>query len=300
MSEIPQSGVVARLSADERTARRIAEMLSQNFDDAAVSAFEDGKAWIVEAIFPNAPDTSAVRRVVGAAADRTAANALTFASLAARDWVSLSLVGLSPVNAGRFFIHGAHDRARIPPNRIALEIEAALAFGTGHHGTTRGCLLALDAIVTAQRTSSRRPRILDVGTGTGILAIAAARALHAAVLATDIDTAAVRAAHDNARRNHAGARVTAVHAGNLAYRRVRAGAPYDLILANILAAPLIRMSADAASLLAPGGRIVLSGLLNTQASALVSTYRAQGLLLERRIPLDGWVTLIMRRAPRRF
>jgi ribosomal protein L11 methyltransferase len=179
----------------------------------------------------------------------------------------------------------------VPRNAIGIEIEAALAFGTGHHGTTRGCLLALDALLRR-----RRPRrVLDVGTGTGVLAIAAARALRRAVLASDVDPVAVQVARANARHNGVGALVTFIIAQGVADHRIARAAPYDLILANILLRPLQRLAAPITRLLAPHGRMILSGLLPGQANAIVSAYAAQGLALERRILLDGWVTLAMRK-----
>jgi ribosomal protein L11 methyltransferase len=207
--------------------------------------------------------------------------------------VQASLAGLAPVEAGRFIIHGAHDRAHVPLNRIGIEIEAALAFGTGHHGTTRGCLLALDRIAK----ESRPRNILDVGTGSGVLAIAAARALRRPVLASDIDNTAVRAAGDNARRNRAGA-VTVIHAAGLGARLFRQRGPYDLVFANILLGPLQRLAASVATLTAPGARVVLSGLLPAHANAALAAYRAQNLVLERRIDLEGWTTLVLRRPAR--
>ena len=184
-------------------------------------------------------------------------------------------------------------RGRFPLNRIAIEIEAALAFGTGHHGTTRGCLLALAAILKARRVRN----VLDVGTGTGVLAIATSLALREKVLATDIDALAVRIARDNARRNRA--QVEAIHAPGVRSQRVRARAPYDLIFANILLGPLKILAAPVSCLLAPGGRIVLSGLLAAHANAAISAYRACGLVLESRLALEGWVTLVMRRPAKR-
>ena len=150
-----------------------------------------------------------MRALTAAAAGNAAAKALRFERVAAKDWVRESLAGLAPVTAGRFIVHGAHDRARIPFNRIGIEIEAALAFGTGHHGTTRGCLLALDR---ALQVACRDARILDLGTGSGVLAIAAARALRRPVLATDIDGSAVRAARANAALNRAGSFVEVIRA----------------------------------------------------------------------------------------
>jgi ribosomal protein L11 methyltransferase len=188
-------------------------------------------------------------------------------------------------------VHGAHDRAAIPSHRLGIEIEAALAFGTGHHGTTRGCLLALDRILRA-----RRPRrVLDVGTGTGVLAIAAAKAQRRQVLASDIDARAVAIAIENARINCVAPLIEVLHAPGLAARRVRDRAPYDLVFANILLAPLRLLAAPMSKLLAPRARIILSGLLSTQANAALAAYRPQGLVLERRSVLDGWATLVLRR-----
>jgi ribosomal protein L11 methyltransferase len=216
---------------------------------------------------------------------------LVFTTIAARDWVAQSLEGLAPVAAGRFVIHGAHDRRRVPPNRIGIEIEAALAFGTGHHGTTRGCLIALDRILDRRHPG----RTLDIGCGTGVLAIAAARATRHPVLAGDIDPVSVRVARNNAHLNRVGALVEIIQANGLSDRRLQARAPFDLIFANILLGPLKRLAKPIHRLAAPGGRIVLSGLLPGQANAALAAYRALGLVLERRIPLDGWVTLMLMR-----
>ena len=232
--------------------------------------------------------------MIAAAAGPDAARDLSFEILATRDWVRASLEGLRPVRAGRFFVHGAHDRDRVPLNRIGVEIEAGLAFGTGHHGTTRGCLLALDRIAKARRPS----RVLDVGTGSGVLAIAAAQAFRVPVIATDIDPAAVSTAHDNVVRNRAGAMVR-TYLAERGRKAVAENGPYALVLANILASPLMRLSAVLSRRLAPGGRIVLSGLLPTHAMGVIAAYRAQGLALDRVLRLEGWVTLVMRRGTRR-
>jgi ribosomal protein L11 methyltransferase len=219
-----------------------------------------------------------------------AAHALTIEPVAAADWVAQSLSGLKPVRAGRFLVHGAHDRARVRVNDIGIEIEAALAFGTGHHGTTRGCLLALDELAKRRRFR----KVLDIGTGSGVLVIAAARALHGRIVASDIDRVAVDAAKSNVRLNRAAPAITLLRAVGTRARTITSNAPYDLIFANILLAPLLRLAVPLRRLAAPGARVVLSGLLPAHANAALSAYRAQGLVLEKRIPLDGWMTLVLR------
>jgi ribosomal protein L11 methyltransferase len=286
---------VARVTTDRALAHRIADVLADELDPetSAVSLFEDGAHWTVEAACHDDADRTRIAGVVAKVAGTDIANGIAFSTIATRDWVAASLEGLAPVRAGRFVVHGSHDRAQVRPNEIGIEIEAALAFGTGHHGTTRGCLLAFETL-RKQGRHARRWRILDVGTGTGLLAIAAARALHVPVTASDNDPTAVAVAHDNARLNHVAhlfhaSTADGVQAGWIRRRR------YDLIFANILEAPLRRMSAPMSSLLARGGRLILSGLLPAHAPGVVAAYRRQGLRLQARLTLDGWVTLIMRR-----
>ena len=284
--------VVARLAASAEGARDLLDRLGEVFDasEAVVSAYDTGSGWAVAVHFNDPPNETAVRALVALAAGPEAANALAFETLAAKDWVKASQEGLKPVEAGRFIVHSEHYRSAVRVNRIGIEIGTAFAFGTGHHGTTRGCLLALDHLL-----KSRRPRrILDIGTGTAVLAIAAARVLHHPVLASDIDRRAARVARENVRRNRAGS-VTVVHAAGVGMRRFRDGGPFDLVLANILLGPLQRMATPMARLLAPGARVVLSGLLTSQASAALATYRHEGLTLEYRVVLDGWSTLVLRR-----
>jgi len=309
MSSSPAAGgaatLVARLETDEQSARRIAALVAESFaaEEVAVSLVDAGHGrWRVAIHFRATADENMVHALAAAAAGPAAAKALSFERIAAKDWVSESLAGLKPVQAGRFIVHGAHDRAGIPVNRIGIEIEAALAFGTGHHGTTRGCLLALDRMCKSlgkRRVTARNkhvPGILDVGTGSGVLAIAAAHAFRQRVLATDIDATAVRAARANARLNGVGGFVEVVKADGVAGQRLRARAPFDLIFANILLGPLQRIAAPLAQLTAPDGRVVLSGLLPAHANAALAAYRA--LALERRIDLDGWTTLVLTRRAR--
>jgi ribosomal protein L11 methyltransferase len=285
--------VVARLDAGAvEAARTLLDHLAEVFDasEAVVSAYEGSGGWMVAIHFNEAPNETAVRALVGLAAGPEAAKALSFETLAAKDWVKASQEGLKPVAAGRFIVHSEHYRASAGVNRIGIEIGTAFAFGTGHHGTTRGCLLALDHLLKA-----RHPRrVLDVGTGTGVLAIAAARMLRRPVLASDIDRRAAGVARENVRRNRAPT-VTVIHAAGLGVRRLRDHGPFDLVLANILLGPLQRMATPMARLLAPDARVILSGLLTSQASAALAAYRQEGFALERRVVLEGWSTLVLRR-----
>jgi ribosomal protein L11 methyltransferase len=310
----PIATVVARLSSDASTAQKIADALAESFEaeQFAASAFEEAPGrWSLAIHFRRQPDEAVVRALIASTAGSAAARALVFETLAPTDWVRKSLDGLAPVEAGRFVVHGAHDRARVRANRIGVEIEAALAFGTGHHGTTRGCLLALDRLVKARRRKrdksagsasprrrERRTVVLDIGTGTGVLAIAAAKALRRPVVASDIDARAVTIARGNARINRVGAVVTVVHAAGVLTAPFRARAPYGLIFANILLDPLKALATPMARLVAPNGQVVLSGLLTAQAGAALASYRARGLALARRVTLEGWATLILVRPAR--
>jgi ribosomal protein L11 methyltransferase len=230
---------------------------------------------------------------VANAASEEVATTLAFDTVEARDWVKASLEDLVPVPAGRFVVHGAHDRARVPANKLGVEIEAALAFGTGHHGTTRGCLLLLDHVLKA-----RRPRrVLDLGTGTGVLAIAAAKAMHRGIFASDIDAPSVRVARDNARLNGAGKFVQVIRATGFSGPDFARHGPFDLVLANILANPLRQLAGPMTKHLAPSARVILSGLLNHQAGAVIAAYRARGLVPLRHLKIEGWSSLLLRAAP---
>lgn len=284
-----------RLETSERAARIVADAISETFDPAetAVAAFEaaDGQLWLVEVFFRTAPDETNVRELIRATAGPAVAAAVSFGAIDARDWVRTSLDGLKPVPAGRFLVHGSHDRARVPAQAIGIEIEAALAFGTGHHGTTLGCLKAIDRLAKV-----RRPRrVLDVGTGTGVLAIAAALRHRVPVLGSDIDAASVIAARENARLNHAAPWCRMVLANGLKAAAFGPAGRHDLVLANILPRPLMALSRDIARHVAPGGDLVLSGILKPFAPLVLTAYRTQGLRFTGRELIDGWVTLTFKR-----
>jgi ribosomal protein L11 methyltransferase len=280
---------------DEQTARRVVDLLNESFDEgqAAIAAFErsDGR-WDVSVHFVEPPDQAAIRELVGLAAGDEVAQHITFDTVEARDWVAASLEDLVPVHAGRFIVHGRHDRARVASNKLGIEIEAALAFGTGHHGTTRGCLLLLGEVLR----SSTPKRVLDLGTGTGVLAIAAAKAQRQRVLASDIDPVSVHVARDNARLNGVGNLVEAVCATGFSAPEFAARGPFDLVLANILANPLRQMATPMAAHLAPSALVILSGLLPHQAQSVIASYRARGLILRRHLRIDGWSSLLLQRA----
>ncbi len=279
--------------ADESTAKRAVDVLSETFfeEEAAFAAFErpDGR-WDVTVHFAESPDQGLLRELLGHAVGPDVAATMAFDTIEAKDWVKASLEDLVPVPAGRFIVHGQHDRQRIPPNKLGIEIEAALAFGTGHHGTTRGCLLLLDHVL-----KSRTPRrVLDLGTGTGVLAIAAAKARHGKVLASDIDPPSVRVAEENAWLNGSGHLVDAIRATGFAAPQFAAEGPFNLVLANILANPLRQLAGPMARHLAPGGHVILSGLLTHQAPAVIAAYRARGLVPLRHLRIEGWSSLLLR------
>ncbi len=243
--------------------------------------------WQVVVYFDEAPDK----------AERTALarfGAFAIAALTDTDWVAKSLAGLKPVRAGRFLVYGSHDRGALKPNDLGLEIEAGEAFGSGHHGTTIGCLRAI------AREAKTRPIVnaLDVGTGSGVLAIALAKLAKARVLASDIDPVATRVAQENVRLNGVAAYVRTLTAVGLNGRAFRDGAPYDLVVANILAGPLAALAPAIRRVVAPGGTVILSGLLPAQRARIVATYRGTGLVLVRSMIVEDWLTLVLRRPTR--
>ena len=286
-----------RLACDEARARAAADVIVEFFDPAetAAAAFEDEansanlKPWVLEVFFGTAPDETFVRGILAQVVGDELAAAAVFGRVAQRDWVASALEGLHAVRAGRFLVHGGHDRGQVRTNDVALEIEAALAFGTGHHGTTRGCLLMLDAVLKRRRPA----RVVDLGTGTGVLAMAAAKALHRPIHCGDIDPVAATAAAANARLNGVGPHVRPVVAVGPRHPGIQGAAPFDLIFANILAKPLRLMAPAVAAIAAPRAELILSGLLPRDVPGILSSYAPHGFALRRRIELEGWATLLL-------
>jgi ribosomal protein L11 methyltransferase len=247
----------------------------------AEEPFEDRST--VEALYAEMPD--------GALLSRLAGREVHVELLPDTDWIKASQEGLPPVRAGRFFVYGAHDEGEVPRGVIPIRIEAGMAFGTGHHETTALCLGALSELARRRRFAN----VLDLGCGTGVLAIAAAKLWRKRVLASDIDPVAVEVARENAAANDEAPLVAAVVADGLSHPALAARAPYELIVANILAAPLTRLAVQIVPALRPGGILVLSGLLRWQENLVLSFYRAQGLTL-REIRRDGaWSALVLRK-----
>ncbi|CAO4146327.1 50S ribosomal protein L11 methyltransferase [Methylorubrum aminovorans] len=285
---------VLRLITDEPSARAMTELLGEMFDpmETAVAAFEveETGAWRLEAYFSEEPDAEMIRELIrpmlGAQADEA-----VFETIDQQDWVRASLEGLKPVRAGRFLVHGGHDRHQVRANDLAIEIEAALAFGTGHHGTTLGCLRAL-----VDELKRRRPaRVLDVGTGTGILGFAAAKALRTPVIAGDLDPEAVTTARGNARLNGLGPYMRLYHAPGVRHGLADRPRGFDVVFANILARPLKRLAPSLTAVVADDGVLILSGLIERDVPGVLSTYRHRGFHLARSGVIEGWATLVLRR-----
>jgi ribosomal protein L11 methyltransferase len=256
---------------------------------SALSSFEEGKGWRMETIAEAKPEAAAVR-----AALKPLGVTARIDKVPQRDWVAESRKGLQPIEAGPFFIHGEHDRDKRPKQGIALEIDAGMAFGTGRHETTMGCLKALLRLEKTHRFK----RILDVGTGTGILAFAAWHLFRQPVIAGDNDKDAVRVARENAGINGLQKRIRVVASDGYKAKAIRDRAPYDLVTANILANPLVALAPDLARNLARNGRAVLSGLLKTQEKDVLAAHRAVGLEPDFRIRLGDWSVLVLKKGRR--
>ena len=228
---------------------------------------------------------------VGRVLEELAPSAIEVEEIPDTDWMKAVLADLKPVRAGRFIVHGAHDRGSIRANDLAIEIEAGQAFGTGHHGTTAGCLAMIDSVVRRRRPS----RALDLGTGSAVLAIGLAKLARVPVLATDIDPVAITVARENIRNNGVSLLVHAAVANGMGSPVIRGSAPYDLIVANILAQPLIKLAPAVERHLAARGDLILSGILERQRQAVLAAYRVQGLVHRQTLRRQEWVTLHLTR-----
>lgn len=256
----------------------------------AVTVFEHGfPAHKVEAYFDAAPDMAALADAM-ADIGKTGIGTPTAETVPDENWVTISQKALAPIEAGRFIVHGSHDRAAVGHRQGAIEIDAGEAFGTAHHATTLGCLLAIDRLTRKHSFD----RVLDLGCGSGVLAIAAARALpRAEILASDIDAIATGVAMANAQVNRVGRRIRFYTAIGLDHQMLRGDGAFDLIIANILARPLIELAPKLRSAVATGGRLVLSGLLVAQAAEVLANYRSAGFVLEKREDIAGWSILTL-------
>ena len=276
----------ASIALTKRDAADVAAVLELEGSAQAVliveEPFADGA--VVEALYTEEPQAAYLSRIAG--------REITVAPLPDQDWIRLSQEGLPPVRAGRFFVYGAHDAGTVPHGVIAMKIEAGLAFGTGHHETTALCLAALSDIARQRQFFN----VLDLGCGTGLLAIGAAKLWKRRVLASDIDPVAVDVTRDNARANGVGPLVTAITAEGLTNPLLARGAPYDLLIANILAGPLTQLAPAIQRALAPGAVLLLSGLLTNQEKLVTSFYQSLRFVGARRS--GPWSALVLEK-PRR-
>src|SRR6202789_2935464 len=259
----------ASIALEKTRAPDMASLFELASEPQAVLIVEEpfGPGAVVEALYTHEPDAAFLSKVAG--------QAVTVAPLPDQDWIKLSQEGLPPVRAGRFFVYGAHDAGQVPHGVIPMRIEAGLAFGTGHHETTALCLSVLSDLAKSRRYRN----VADIGCGTGLLAIGAAKLWKRSVTASDIDPVAVEVARENAAANDVGPLIRAVAADGLVNPTLAARAPYDLIFANIIAGPLIFLAPQIAGAMAPGATLVLSGLLHWQEGLGVRFYRTRGLVL---------------------
>lgn len=266
------------------------ERLNPEPTGVGVFEMEDGSGlWEVGGYFTESPDEAGLA-LLAAMYD---AKPFVVSEVPETDWVAHVRRELAPVEAGRFFVYGSHDADKVPADRIPLLIEAAMAFGTGHHGTTLGCLKALDHLLDQ---GFRGEKVADIGCGTAVLAMAAARVWDGTILASDIDEVAVDVAEANLKANGMEGAVTCLEAAGFDHPDLQAHAPYDLIFANILKGPLVALAPDLAANLRPGGYAILSGILNEQADDVVAVYAQNGINLDRRDEIGEWTTLLLRKA----
>ena len=287
-----QASIEAEASLAERIARALEEAEPA---PVVVGLFERGQGRCeIFAHYEASPEREALLALIEQAGGNDIGS-LIIEEMEPADWVTLSQGKRGPVSAGRYFIHGSHDRGKVPLHRYVIEIDAGQAFGTAHHASTRGCLMALD-----DHLKSHRPRcVIDIGTGTGILAIAAANALKRRVLASDCDPVAVAIAAANARANCAGSLVGVFAARGFLHPFLW-HAQADLVLANLLERVLYDLAPELARHIRPGGMAIISGLTQTQARAIEARTRGHGFALKKRIILDGWATLVITRRSARI
>ena len=265
------------------------EALTPEPTGVGVFEVEDGSGvWEVGGYFLEAPDAAGLALL----ATMHGAKDFVVSEVPEKDWVAHVRRELAPVEAGRFFVYGAHDAEKLPGDKIGLLIEAAMAFGTGHHGTTLGCLRAFDRQLEA---GAHFDTVADIGCGTAVLAMAAAKVLDAKIIASDIDPVAVDVAEANMAANGLSGQVACVEAAGFETPALGAAAPYDLIFANILKGPLIGLAPDIAKHSAAGGTVILSGLLTTQAEEVLGVYLQNGYDLTHREDIVEWSTLTLRK-----
>ena len=283
--------------AEVEVAPEAAELIEDALaaDALAASRFEmtSGMLWRVQALYPHAPEKTVLEAelAVAAAAAGISAPIVKIHPLPDTDWVSESQKSLAPISVGRFYLHGSHDAPAVSPSKVDLVIDAGRAFGTGRHETTAGCLQALDQLARRRRFRS----ILDLGCGSGVLAIAAAKVWPAArIIAADIDPDSVAATRENAVLNRTASHLSAILSDGCKSRHILNAAPYQLIIANILAKPLVSLAPAIYRQLAKQGTVILSGLLAEQEALVLAAYRTQGLSLSQRIHLNGWTTLVLK------
>jgi ribosomal protein L11 methyltransferase len=286
----------ASIEVPAESADGIAAVLEEAESPAATAVtlfYCGGGRFEVSAHYDEAPSAATLAALLHDVASAADVGHMRIEALADTDWVTLSQGMRGPVQAGRFLVHGRHDRAHVARRTCTIEIDAGQAFGTAHHASTRGCLLAFDRLLKQGLLNQRHPLcVVDIGTGSGILAIAAAKALKGRVLASDSDTLAVVIATDNARQNGVGARVRVVQAPGLAHAALRRARP-DLLFANLLLRPLLELAPAFARAVRSGGICVLSGLTHDQVSRVEARFRSLGFRLDSRILLDGWATLLL-------
>ncbi len=282
---------------DKRDVEHASTLIEEMLYATAISmkeTHEGSENWIVEGYFLTEPQRDMALNILDTLQNSTRQNndSLVIEELPEEDWVSKVQSNLSPVSAGDIVIHGSHDTAKFVGKKLAIEVDAGQAFGTAHHGTTKGCLLALQRVMKRQHFNN----ILDLGTGSGVLAIAAAKLQKSAyVTASDIDPISVRVARENCINNNVGHLVETLCATGLHHSSLQSQMPYDLLVANILAGPLIKMAPNLSRAVNRNGYLILSGLLRNQSRSVIATYRNNHFTLESRIPLDEWMTLILRR-----